>query len=82
MPKNDEVTTTVQTVILSKERFKSLMRAKEWVQGQRGLKSGKVDETESSFRFRQRDPGDFKPGSFRTKKISEGVTIVIGRLKD
>ena len=43
------------------------------------------DETETSFRFRVRDPGLFQEGSFRTvpiKKDKPRVNSVMGRLKD
>jgi len=41
------------------------------------------DETENQIRFRLRDPDDFRPDTFRTKKLSgvKGISIVIGRLK-
>lgn len=31
---------------------------------------------------RVREPGDFKDGSFRRKKITEGVSIIVGKLKE
>lgn len=42
-----------------------------------------VDVTEDYVRIRQRDPGDFEEGSFRTITLSEkdGIQAVIGRLK-
>lgn len=43
------------------------------------------DETETSFRFRVRDPGLFQEGSFRTvpiKKDKPRVNSIMGRLKD
>lgn len=44
-------------------------------------KAGKIDETETSWRFRQRDPGDFVAGSFRTINLGGGVKGVAGHLK-
>lgn len=73
--------TTVQTLVLSKERFETLVQAREWVLDN-GFKADKVDETEDSFRFRQRDPGGFREGSFRTITITTGVSAVVGRLKE
>jgi hypothetical protein len=72
--------TTVQTVILSKAVFKTAAAARRWVR-EHDFHVRKMDETETSFRFRQRDPGDFRPRSFRTKEIARGVSIVVGRLK-
>jgi len=40
-----------------------------------------VRVTPTSFRFRQRPPECFVKGSFRTKRMSEAVSIVYGRLK-
>jgi hypothetical protein len=40
-----------------------------------------VDETETSWRVRQRSPGEFQEGSFRTIEITDGVKAVIGRPK-
>ena len=73
--------TTVQTLILSKDRFGTAGEAKRWVRTHK-FKAKKIDETESSYRFRQRDPSEFRRGSFRTIEIAEGVKAVIGRLKD
>ena len=43
----------------------------------------KLDETETSFRFRQTDPGEFKENSFRSFKPegTKGITLVAGKLK-
>jgi phage gp29-like protein len=72
--------TTVQSLILSKERFATLDAAKKWVAANK-FHAGKVDETENSYRFRQREPKDFKPNSFRTISLTDGVKAVIGKLK-
>ena len=72
----------VQTVILSKDRFKTLEKAKRWIErSQRFKVAGKVDETSSSYRFRQRDPGDFVKGELRTFRITDGVKAVWGPLR-
>jgi len=70
---------TIQTLIFSKEKF-SKAEATKWCQDH-DYKTG-VDETEDSYRIRQRDPGDFADGSFRTKTITDGVTAVFGKLKE
>jgi hypothetical protein len=72
--------TTVQTVILSKTVFKTAAEARRWVR-EHDFHARKIDETETSYRFRQRDPGDFRPRSLRTKQITRGVSIVTGHLK-
>jgi len=72
--------TTVQTLIFAKKEFESADAAKKWA-SEHDFKSPKVDETEDSFRLRQRDPGDFKEGSFKTVDLKGGVKAVIGHLK-
>jgi HK97 family phage prohead protease len=71
--------TTVQTLIFSKEKF-TQQQAIDWAK-QHDYRVDKVDETEDSYRLRQREPGDFQEGSFRTINLTEGVSAVIGRLK-
>lgn len=83
----------VQSIICSKERFKSMADAAKWVKDHGfnvgGGKSEKAqpvskpapEETGTSFRFRQRAPGDFVEGSLRTITLTDGVSAVIGRLK-
>lgn len=85
--KVEKQATTIQTLILSKEVFKSLDAAKKWIKDHdfKTTHQGKgPDETETSYRFRQRDPGDFITGSFRTIQFqgTKGVQAVIGRLKE
>jgi len=74
-------TAVIQTLILSKGRFQSAESARGWV-SEHDFMSDKMDETEDSFRFRQREPGDFQDGSFRTIDITDGVKAVVGRLKE
>jgi len=73
--------TTVQSLIFSKDKFDSAANAKKWATDH-DFRADKVDETEDSFRLRQRDPGDFRPDSFRTIKLADGVSAVIGKLKE
>lgn len=72
--------TTIQTLILSKSVFKDRALATKWVKDHNFI-AVKVDETDSSYRYRQKEPGRFQPGSFRTIQLTEGVKAVIGRLK-
>lgn len=59
-----ETKTTLQSILFDKDIW-TLAKAKAWLK-ENDFKSSKLDETEDNFRFRQRDPGDFKPRSFRT----------------
>lgn len=71
--------TTVQSVIFDKEHF-THAQAVKWLRDH-DFKAAKTDEKEKTFRFRQRDPGDFQDGSFRTITLTTGVKAIIGRLK-
>lgn len=72
----------VQTLILRKSAFESLSEARKWVR-EHNFKTSKVDETSTSWRFRQFDPGRCQEGSFRSEKdfIKKGVTAVFCRPK-
>lgn len=72
--------TTIQTLIFEKDKFESAAAAKKWA-SDHDFKNSKVDETDDTYRLRQRDPGDFKDGSFRTIELKEGVKAVVGHLK-
>ncbi len=77
-------TLTLQTVILLKTRFKTRSEALKWMRDhakEQNLRFNKIDETETSFRFRQRTPALFDPLSFRTKRIDSGILFVFGKLK-
>lgn len=40
------------------------------------------DETDSSWRYRLKNPDLFSDDSFKSKEITEGITLVMGKLKD
>ena len=71
--------TRVQTIVFDKKTF-TRAKAQAWCKTH-DYKSGGVDETETSYRIRQRDPARFKPGSFKTIQMTKGVQAVIGKLK-
>jgi len=73
--------TKIQTLILSKDKFKSTEAAKKWIE-ENDFVFHKVDETEDSYRFRQVEPSEFIDSSFRTINIANGVKAVIGKLKE
>lgn len=76
-----EETTEVQSLILSKDTFPTREEATQWVTDN-DFTADKVDETDDSWRFRQRDPADFDEDSLRTIDITDGVKAVVGRLKE
>lgn len=70
----------LQTVIVSKKTAKT-RKAAERVAREFANRIYTSRETATSWRFRQRPPEDFRKGSFRTKKIDGGVSLVYGTLK-
>lgn len=73
-----EKSTTLQTVIVSKENFSkseavALAKRNEW--------GGDLDETADSYRFRQHAPDACQDGSLRTITLKEGVKAVACKLK-
>jgi hypothetical protein len=72
----------LQTVIVSKEVAPTREEATE-IAREYANRIYTSRQTESSWRFRQRPPDDFKKGSFRTFKVPgvEGVSMVYGDLK-
>ena len=71
----------VQTLIFDKETFETAADAKKWAKDH-DFRSDKVDETENSWRLRQRNPNDFKEDSFRTISMGKGIKAVVGKLKE
>jgi hypothetical protein len=76
-----------QTIIISKEAASTAAAAEkiatEFLSKDESFTKG-AEETSTSFRFRVREPGQFKEGSFRTFQVpgKEGVSIVFGTFKN
>ena len=70
----------VQTLIFDKDKFNEAT-AKAWAE-KNNFHAGKIDVTEDSIRLRQKDPGDFQEGSFKTIELKDGVKAVIGRKRE
>jgi hypothetical protein len=71
--------TTVQTLIFSKDEF-NRSEAIEWAKDHDFIVN-KVDETNASYRIRQKNPSSFEDDSFRTITLTDGVKAVVGVLK-
>ena len=71
---------SIQSIVISKDKAKTAQEAHKIASEIANGDAGEVDETEESFRYRQADPSKFS--EFRTKEISEGVSIVYGHKKD
>lgn len=70
----------VQAIIVSKTIAETLGEARK-IARSHGSSNKTSRETETSFRFRQRPPSDFKEGSFKTYSIANGVSLVKGETK-
>jgi len=64
----------VQSVLLNKKSY-DLYEALSFIY-RHDFSAKKIDETKNYYRFRQYDPKSFK--HLRAKKVSEGVTLIIG----
>ncbi len=65
----------VQTLIFDRDHYKKPAEAAAWA-SDHGFEGKKVDETQGSYRVRQRDPGQFE--RMRTISLTEGVQAVVG----
>ena len=73
----------VQSVILPKERFCEKCATNWIIRNKYSTKGKRIKnyKTTSYYRFRQRPPGHFKKGSYRTKRLRSGVQIIRGELQ-
>lgn len=78
--KTHEHSGRVQTFIVSKSIASSVAQARALIRAHHAQRF-EADETGTSWRFRQLDPGLFKPRSFRTFHLADGVAIVVGERK-
>lgn len=70
----------IQSLIFNKDKF-SQDEAIKWA-SEHGFENDKVDDTEGSYRLRQREPDMFVADSFKTIEIKEGLMAVIGQLAE
>jgi hypothetical protein len=70
--------TDIQTLIFSKDKFKTAEAAQRWAE-EHDFNPKNVRETTDSFRLQQRPTKDFTEGSFRTIELDKGIKAVIGR---
>lgn len=71
--------TVTQSLVFRNEDW-TLGKARKWLRDHAHL-SGTPEVLKRTTRFRQRDPKDFVPGSFRTIVLPNGVEVVLGHLK-
>ncbi|MEN3007247.1 MAG: HK97 family phage prohead protease [Candidatus Methanosuratincola petrocarbonis] len=68
--------TKVQSVLCSKERFKSVQEAAQWCR-EHNFKADKTDETDNYYRFRQFPPSQCQEGTIRTIELTDGVKATV-----
>lgn len=76
--------TVIQTLILSKDRFRNRGSADKWILGHefKARFMGKApDETDTSWRYRQRQPHRMEASTLKTWHLAEGVQAVSGLLR-
>jgi hypothetical protein len=85
MVKKFKKKTKVQSVILSRDKFKCCAEVKRWIKKNKFIlmktKKKPIKITKQFYRIRQRDPWRFKNGTLRTKESKKGIKFVIGVLK-
>lgn len=69
----------VQSLLLSRQRFQTWSRARAWL-SRHEFDAEDLDMTAEHYRVRQRPPGHFLRGSFRTIELRPGIKAVIGHL--
>ena len=70
-------TWAIQSLIFSKDHF-DLASARQWVKNHDGFGDYGVDETSTSYRFRQYDPQHFS--EYRTITIDTGISAAYGKI--
>lgn len=68
-----------QSVVLRKDRFRTIAKAKKWVREHGFSVSYGVDSKPNTWRFRQEDPSLFHKSTFRNKYIDDGVYLVLAK---
>lgn len=76
-----EEVVTLQSIIISKKIAPTVKEARD--QAKKFGNVSKVDETASSFHFRQKEPGEFQFNSSRSLKVegTPGIILSLGKLK-
>ncbi len=75
---------TVQSVLLNKKHFGSRSKASAWIRKHDyrvSINPNPNKEDATHYRYRQIQPREFKPKTFRTKKINSYVSLIVGILK-
>ena len=77
-PTGDAGTWAIQSLIFSKDVFEDQAACKAWIKEHEGFGNYGVEETDTSFRYRQYDPKYFS--QFRTIAITDGVSAIYGKI--
>jgi hypothetical protein len=69
-----------QSIVCSKERFKSADEARAFL-ASRGMEPGTLAESGSAYYFARFPAFEAERGTFRTKEVTSGVSLVLCRRK-
>ncbi len=72
--------TKVQSLLLDKSEFRDADAAEDWVFGN-DFRPDMMTESADYYRFRIKQPGQFRKKSYRTIELSPRVKAIIGKLK-
>ena len=76
--------TYIQSLIFSKKGFKTKFKVRKWIMKNKFKflnKRDGIEETNNTFRVRQRQPSRFNKKTFRTITLDKNIKAVIGKLK-
>lgn len=71
--------TAIQSLVFDKRVF-SARSARSWA-ASHGFRAGKTEDLLNTIRLRQRQPGQFLDGTFRTIPLDDGVQAIIASPK-
>jgi signal peptide peptidase SppA len=80
MDAQDKSTFAAQTLIVPKDKWKSLDGGRNWAKGQ-GYRTDRIDEKAESWHFHQRDPDDFQALRTVSHPKQPEILMVGGQLK-
>ncbi len=70
----------IQSVVFPKKKYKTSEKAEKWLKKNNyKIKKLKNWDSKTVWRFRQLPPSHFDKKTFRTKTLSNGVELIVGK---
>tara|TARA_R110002020_G_scaffold463964_1_gene684293 strand:- start:188 stop:445 length:258 start_codon:yes stop_codon:yes gene_type:complete len=82
---SDDKKYAIQSILLEKSYYKTRTKASEWIRKNKFKVTIQPNPNKADnrwFRYRQVQPNKFKKNSFRIKKMSDRMSLVVGVLKN